>query len=112
MTWTPERTLAADLVHVPGLVVCLLAAACAPTPQTGPLPETTLPFFGTGYRGEDDPCRRLGESPETNTYLDHTADLVGCPEAMEDHADFVNTTGAREVFRQDGYVIYTVPTGI
>ena len=86
--------------------------ACAPAPEPAPLPETSLPFFGDGYRAEGDQCRRVGESAETNNYLDDSADLVGCPEDMENLGVFVTDTGAIEAFRQDGYVIYSVPTGI
>lgn len=84
-------------------------AACSPTPT--PMPETTLPFFGDGYRASGDQCRRLGESAETINYLDHTADLVGCPADMENLGVFVTQTDAIEVFRQDSFVIYTVPQG-
>lgn len=93
---------------VPTLVVL---TACTPVPAPAPLPETSLPFFGDGYRAEGDLCRRLGESAETINYLDHTADLVGCPEDMENLGVFVTETGAMEVFRQDGYIVYSVPTG-
>jgi hypothetical protein len=86
-----------------------LICACTMAPPAPP--ETSLPFFGNGYRGEGDQCRRLGESPETAEFLDHTADLVGCPEDMENLGVFVTDTGAMEVFRQDGYVVYSVPTG-
>ncbi|MEM9578714.1 MAG: hypothetical protein AAF999_17090 [Pseudomonadota bacterium] len=84
-----------------------LLVACTPTP----LPDTSLPFFGDGYRAEGDQCRRLGESEETSEYLDDMADLVGCPEDMENLGVFVADTGAVEVFRQDGYVVYSVPQG-
>jgi len=87
----------------------LLLVACTPDPQPAPLPETSLPFFGEGYRAEGDMCRRLGESPETAEFLDDAADLVGCPEDMENLGVFVTETGAIEVSRQDGYVIYSVP---
>jgi hypothetical protein len=87
-------------------------AACTPQPIPTDLPETKLPFFGDGYRANGDLCRRLGESAETINYLDHTADLVGCPETMPDLQEFKTETGAREVFRQDGYVVYSIPLGI
>ncbi len=92
----------------------LLFVLVACTPQQAPTdyPETTLPFFGDGYRVDGDPCRRLGESAETANYLDHTADLVGCPETMPDLQAFETETDAREVFRQDGYVVYSIPLGI
>lgn len=84
-----------------------LLLACTPDPLT----ETSLPFFGGGYRADGDQCRRLGESVATTKYLDHTADLVGCPEVMENLGVFVIETGAVEVFRPDGYVVYSVPNG-
>ena len=89
--------------------VALMLAACTPEPEAPPFPETTLPFFGNGYRAQGDLCRRLGESPETGNFLDDAADLVGCPEEMENLGVFVTETGAREVFRQDGYIVYSVP---
>lgn len=87
----------------------LLLMACTPPPDPAPSPDTSLPFFGDGYRAEGDMCRRLGESPETAEYLDDAADLVGCPEDMENLGVFVTETGAMEVSRQDGYVVYSVP---
>ncbi|AXI45390.1 hypothetical protein C1J03_04660 [Sulfitobacter sp. SK012] len=87
-------------------VTALLLTACAPEPA----PVTgSLPFFGDGYRFKGDVCRRLGESDATAEYLDHTADLVGCPEDAENLGVFVIDTSAVEVARQDGYVIYSVP---
>ena len=83
-------------------------AACAPEPA--PL-TSDLPFFGDGYRFKGDACRNLGESPATAEYLDHTADLVGCPEDLENLGVFVIDYNAQEVARQDGYVIYSIPRG-
>lgn len=88
-------------------ISALLLFGCAETE----MPETSLPFFGNGYRADGDQCRRLGESPDTSNYLDDMADLVGCPEDMENLGVFVTDTGAVEAFRQDGYIIYSVPRG-
>lgn len=88
------------------LIAIGVIAACAPAPVTSLDP---LPFFGDGYRFKGDACRRLGESPQTAEYLDHTADLVGCPEDLENLGVFVIDSGAQEVDRIDGYVIYSVP---
>ena len=93
-------------MRLPALSLLTLSLlACAPAT----VPPTSLPFFGDGYPASGDACRRLGESAQTVDYLDHTADLVGCPDTMPGLNDFVAQTGAREVFRQDGYVVYSVP---
>lgn len=84
----------------------LTLTACAPAPITG----TTLPFFGDGYRDKGDQCRRIGEDDFTNQFLDDAADLVGCPADMENLGVFAIDTGATEVARKDGYVLYSVPT--
>ncbi|MEM1073024.1 MAG: hypothetical protein AAF665_06320 [Pseudomonadota bacterium] len=90
------------------IVPLLLIIACTPQSEV-PDPDTSLPFFGNGYRADGDQCRRLGESAATIDYLDDAADLVGCPANMENLGVFVTETSAREVARQDGYVIYSVP---
>lgn len=82
--------------------------ACDATLDT---PASALPFFGDGYRAEGDQCRRIGEDDFTNQFLDDMADLVGCPEDMENLGVFVIDTGAVEVGRKDGFVIYSVPLG-
>ncbi|MGB7241235.1 MAG: hypothetical protein WBC93_04005 [Sulfitobacter sp.] len=83
-----------------------LIAACAPAPD----PVTnSLPFFGDGYRYKGDACRRLGEDDFTLEFLDDAADLIGCPENLENLGVFVIDSGAREVARRDGYVIFSVP---
>lgn len=90
-------------------LVPLILASCAPTL---PLDEeaTSLPFFGKGYRTEGDVCRRIGEDDYTNQFLDDAADLVGCPEDAENLGVFVIDTGAVEVARRDGFILYSVPT--
>ncbi|SHG73248.1 hypothetical protein SAMN05444003_0680 [Cognatiyoonia sediminum] len=82
--------------------------ACDPMPT---IPETDLPFFGDGYRTVGDQCRRVGEDAFTNQFLDDMADLVGCPEDMENLDVFALDTGGVEVARKDGFVLYSVPRG-
>jgi hypothetical protein len=82
----------------------LLAACDAPAPAT---PE--LPFFGTGYRAEGDPCRRVGESEFTNQFLSDAADLVGCPAGMENLGVFVTETGGVLVAQVGETNLYSVP---
>ena len=92
--------------HITLAATALALSACAPEPITG----TTLPFFGDGYRVMGDPCRRIGEDGFTNQFLDDAADLVGCPADMENLGVFITETGAIEVARRDGYVLFFVPT--
>lgn len=88
------------------LPVIALIAACAPkpTPVTG-----SLPFVGDGYRFKGDACLQVGEDSYTNQFLDDSADLVGCPEDLENLGVFVTDYNAVEVARRDGYVLYSVP---
>lgn len=74
-------------------------------------PLTTLPFFGDGYPAPGDPCRRLGENAETVNYLDHTADLIACPETWQGLNDFTVKTRALEITRLEGFVVLSVPNG-
>ncbi|MBD3664319.1 hypothetical protein [Sulfitobacter aestuariivivens] len=83
-----------------------LITACSPPP---PPVSTALPLFGEGYRFKGDGCQRVGESPATGEYLDDAADLVGCPEDLENLGVFVIDFNAQEVARIDGYVLYSVP---
>lgn len=87
------------------LLPLMAVAACVPPPPT----PVVLPFFGDGYRADGDQCRRLGENELTAEFLDHTADLVGCPEDMENLGIFAIDTGGVEVARIGGFVIYSVP---
>lgn len=66
----------------------------------------SLQPFGDGYPAAGDPCRRVGESAATIDWLDHTADLVGCP--TEDAA---KTLGGRIVGKVDGITLVSVPRG-
>lgn len=83
-------------------ILPVILTACTPI-------TTTLPLFGDGYRADGDQCRRVGESPETVAFLDDAADLVACPEGMENLGVFALDTGGIEVARLDGYVLYSVP---
>ncbi|SEN80367.1 hypothetical protein [Palleronia pelagia] len=81
-----------------------LLAACVMQPAT----PVELPLMG-GYRDAADQCRRVGESDYTNQFLDDAADLVACPAGAENLGVFVTETGAIEVNRVGGFVLYTVP---
>lgn len=91
----------------------LVMTACtlSPAPEEPVDSLTTLPFFGDGYPETGDPCRRLGENAETVNYLDHTADLIACPETLQDLDSYIAETGAQEVARLDGFVVLSVPNG-
>lgn len=84
-----------------GLALVVLAA-CEPKTPTEPLPLLD------GYRDPADQCVRVGENAFTNQFLDDAADLVGCPEQYEGIGVFVTETGAVEVARSQGYILYTV----
>ena len=88
------------------LLPLLALAACAPAPAPTPEPVTLL-LLG-GYRDPADACRRAGESEATADYLDDQADLVACPENAENLGVFVTDTGAVEVARLEGYILYSV----
>ncbi|WP_299986920.1 hypothetical protein [uncultured Ruegeria sp.] len=89
------------------LAVTALSLSACVSNQT--VADTDLPFFGDGYRDEGDQCRRIGEDDFTNQFLDDAADLVGCPEDMENLGVFIIDTGAVEVGRKDGFILYSVP---
>lgn len=95
------------------LISALLASALALTACDTLLPEDDaepdLVFFFEGYRDDADQCRQLAETDYTNQFLDDAADLVGCPEGMENIGVFVTETGAVEVARRNGFVLFTVP---
>ncbi len=88
------------------LAACAVVCACAPAPE--PV-SNSLPFFGDGYRFKGDACRRLGEDDFTGEFLDDAADLVACPQDLENLGVFVIDTGAQEVARRDGFVLFSVP---
>ena len=88
------------------LVIFALLVSCAPEPA-----PTALPLFGEGYRFKGDACQRVGEDAFTNQFLDDSADLVACPEDLENLGVFVIDFSAVEVAHRDGYVLYSVPRG-
>ena len=94
-------------------VLTSCAAVAPPEPEAAVvLPETSLPVFGEGYPEPGDACRRVGESAETVEFLDHTRDLIGCPEAWAGRDAYARSVDAEEVLRQDGWVLYSIPLGI
>ena len=62
-----------------------------------------------GYRDPADACRRVGETPYTNQFLDDSADLVACPTGGENIGVFVTETGARALEQVGIYTLYSVP---
>ncbi|WP_347311072.1 hypothetical protein [Defluviimonas sp. SAOS-178_SWC] len=87
------------------LVPFALAACTAPVPVGDPLPVMS------GYRSPGDLCKRVGENAFTNQFLDDSADLVGCPGGGGAAAAFVSETGAVEVARYQGWILYSVSRG-
>ena len=85
-------------------------AACNGNPIAGPTGASSNALsVGSGYRGEDDPCKRVGRSPVTETFLSSDADLVGCPIDFEGRSDFIRSLHATEATRTDEWVVYSVP---
>lgn len=62
-----------------------------------------------GYRGDDDPCRRFGETAATADWLDDAADLVGCPVGDAGIADLQDRMKARIIGDLPGWVMLSVP---
>jgi len=93
------------------VTVCIAISGCAakvPGPTVATEPEEGL-YFVRGYRSDDDPCKLTGETAFTNPFLDHSADLVSCPEGYGGLADFVTMMGAKAVAEKDGFVLFRVP---
>ncbi len=64
-----------------------------------------------GYRDPADACRRVGETPYTNQFLDDSAELVACPTGGENVGVFATETGARAVAQVGVYTLYSAPRG-
>ncbi len=99
---------------IPALLCIGLLSACqraeptaTDTPPQATLSESPAPslvLFGNGYPTDGAPCRRVGESEATSQWLDHTADLVGCPDAAS-----ASTLGGKIVATIEGVTVVSVP---
>ncbi|SMR81805.1 hypothetical protein SAMN04488030_2227 [Aliiroseovarius halocynthiae] len=98
-------------VIIPAVAFSLVAGCDMGKPTHTPTTNVTdLPLMG-GYRTPADECEKLGENELTINYLDHTADLVGCPEGYEGLGVFQVDTGGVEVARINGWVLFSIPRG-
>ncbi|RQH07586.1 hypothetical protein D1Y85_07935 [Paraburkholderia dinghuensis] len=96
---------------VAGAAACcvnLPAAAAGVEPFAWP---ATLAPFGNGYPKPGDRCRRLGESPATSAFLDHTATLVGCPGPSDSESAqaIVHGEHGRVVGEAEGVTLISIP---
>ncbi len=98
---------------IPALLCIALLSACqraeptaTDTPPQATPPASSLVLFGNGYPTDGAPCRRVGESEATSQWLDHTGDLVGCPDATT-----ASALGGKIVATIDGTTVVSVPHG-
>jgi hypothetical protein len=72
----------------------------------------SLAPFGDGYPKAGNACRRLGESPATSAYLDHTATLVGCPGGADSASvrAMLRDRRGHVVGQAEGVTLISVPT--
>ncbi len=101
-------------VLLPLLAACVvLVSACeegSPEAASNAEIPAKLRPFGDGFPVKGSPCRRLGESPATSNYLDHTRILVGCPGTRESAVvQTVIAKGGHIVADIDGVVMLSVP---
>jgi hypothetical protein len=107
-----QQRLESGIHNLCSLALCTVLGACG-GPQPAPLsaPPTGSSndlLLLSGYRSDKDPCKITGETASTNDFLDHTRDLVSCPENHEAIDVFLATHAAIEVARIDGYILFSV----